>query len=424
MPRIACQIHQGLSVIIVAWAMGSGALAGAETLSGDFQSADLSSSFANGTSSRIPCEFYLDGILIPISTPDKKQAFLLFDTGANEPMLSAAFAKKMRIRGGTSFSAAGLGENVSTGSITEGITFSLPGVTFRNARWAILPNTAFDAAYGRPVVGILGMDLLKNFVIRIDYVRQTIELIQPDAFHPPVGDFESLPLSMSEHGPMIEATVKTTEGSAAGQFLLDTGNNGALELSRLFQDTHPELEFKPFAQSGASGVGGVMLLSEAICPALQLGRFVVRNPLVDLDQAAQGVETSIDGGIGNDVWRRFTVILDLPQAKLYLQKNAHFADAFNYVTAGMNLVASGDRYQTLTVHAILPGSASDKAGFQPGDVLLKLDELGKRPLTIANVYPLIHRPGVFHFTVRRGDQTLPLTFELKDPVPKTSSTPR
>jgi hypothetical protein len=68
------------------------------------------------------------------------------------------------------------------------------------------------------------------------------------------------------------------------------------------------------------------------------------------------------------------------------------------------------------VHELLPGGAGDAAGFQPGDVILKLDELGTRPLTIANVYPLLHRPGVFHFIVRRGDRTRALTFQLKNPA--------
>lgn len=409
-------LRQCLFASFATWAASTCIIAGADTVSDSFQSADLSSSFANGRSSLIPCEFYLDGILIPIPTPDKKQAFLLFDTGANEPMLSAAFAGKMRIRGSTTFAAAGIGEDVSQGSITTGITFSLPGITFRHARWAILPDIALDAEYGRPVVGVLGMDLLKDFVIHIDFVRHTIEFIKPARFQPPPGRFEELPLKLSERGPMVAATVRSEGDAATGQFLLDTGDNGALELSRSFQDANPSLKFTPFAQSGTSGVGGVMLNAEAVCPVLEFGGIAVAHPLVDLDQAAQGAGPGIDGGIGNEIWRRFDVILDLPHQKLYLRKNALFNDPFDYVSAGMNLLATGDHYNTLTVHEILPGSAGDRAGFKPGDVIVRLEELGQVPPTIANVYPLVHRPGVLHFTVLRGGQMLPLTLELKNPL--------
>ncbi|HEX4140130.1 MAG TPA: aspartyl protease family protein, partial [Candidatus Methylacidiphilales bacterium] len=354
MPLRAVQFRGWILAASAALALPCGLPAHADELSGDFQTADLGSSFANGRSSLIPCEFFLDGILIPIPTPDKKQAFLLFDTGANEPMLSAAFADKMRIRGTTNFTAAGIGEGVAEGSITTGITFSLPGITFRHARWAILPNVPLDAEYGRPVVGVLGMDLLTDFVIRIDYVRHTIEFLKSGTFQPP-GRFVELPLRMGERGPMVPATVRSEGGSATGQFLLDTGDNGALELSRPFQDANPGLKFTPFAQNGESGVGGDMVNEEAVCPALSLGGIAVARSLVNLAQTVAG-GPGIDGSIGNEIWRRFDVILDLPQQKLCLRRNAQFSDPFHYVSAGMNLLASGEHYETLTIHEILPGS--------------------------------------------------------------------
>ena len=352
-------------------------------------------------------------MLIPIPTRDKSTAFLIFDTGGAVPMLSDTFAGRMGIRGNTSFPAMGIGAEVSQGNVSNGISFSLPGMTFRHARWALLPNITLDASYGRPVVGILGIDLLKDFVIRIDYAAKTIEFMKPGIFHPPSGDVVSLPLTMTGHGPAVEATIQGDQGEAKGQFLIDTGNNGAIELSRSFLASHPGLVFKPFAQSGASGVGGTLLISEAICPALELGGIRVVQPLADLDQAVQGAEATMDGVIGNEIWRRFTVTLDLPDKKLYLQKNARFADPFSYVTAGVQVLASGDDYKTLTVNAILPGSAGEKAGFQAGDVLVKLAELGA-PLTIADVYPLFHQPGTYHLTVKRDGQTLPLTLTLEN----------
>jgi len=371
--------------------------------------------FANGASSLIPCKFVLNSILIPIPTPDKNHAYLILDTGAAMPMISESFADKMHIRGGTKFPAIGIGQSVSTGSVSPGIAFSLSGLTFHGAHWAILPNVSLDSSFGLPVVGVLGLDLLKGFVVRIDYAAQTVEFMKLKAFHAPAGAV-ALRITSGEPGCMVPATVSTGQGRAPGQFLFDTGNNGTLGLSRNFQDRHPELKFKPFAQSGASGVGGTLLTSEAICPALDLGGIRVTEPLVDLDNASQGGEAIMDGGIGNEIWRRFIVTLDVPDKKLYLQKNTHFADPFSYVTAGMKVAASGDNYTTLTVRTVLPGSASEEAGFQAGDVLLKVDELSSAPLTMTNVYPLLHRSGTTHFLIKRGGATLPLALELKNSV--------
>ncbi len=372
--------------------------------------------FANGASSLIPCKFILNSILIPIPTPDKHHAYLMLDTGAAAPMLSEAFADKIRIRGSGGLPAIGVGQSVSNGSVSTSINFSLSGLTFHGAHWAILPNVALDSSFGLPVVGVLGLDLLRGLVVRIDYANQTVEFMKPGAFRAP-SDATTLPLTLGAAGCLVPATVSTGQHSDGGQFLFDTGNNSTLDLSRNFQDQHPGLQFKPFAQSGASGVGGTLAMSEAICPALDLGNIRVTGPLVDLDNASQGVEAIVDGGIGNEIWRRFTVTLDLPEKKLYLQKNAAFGEPFSYVTAGMRVTATGENYEVLTVGAVLVGSAGEQAGFQMGDVLLKVAELGAEPLTMANVYPLLHQAGTIHVLIRRGLDTRLRTLELKSPAP-------
>ena len=371
--------------------------------------------FAHGNSAVIPCKFILNSLLIQVPTPDKKFVYLLFDTGANAPMISREFAQKMRIRSGGEVPAMGIGQDVTVSGVSSGIDFSLGGLTFHGAHWIILPSATLEATYGLPVVGVLGMDLLKDLVVRIDFPSDTIEFLQRSAFQPPAGAVD-LPLTPSDEGYLVEATAQSGTASATGHFLIDTGNNGTLELSRRFQDRHPELSFRTFARNGANGVGGTLLTTEAICPALGIGSFSLRDPLVDLDQAAQGVEADIDGIIGNEIWRRFNLVFDLPDNELYLQKNGPFSEPFSYVTAGMNVLASGSRYETLTVHDVLPGSAGQRAGFQKGDVLVALEELGSAPLTMASVYPQLHRAGIHHFTVQRGTQKLPLALELKNPV--------
>ena len=411
--RPTARIRRGLALAVAAWMLACPLLADDAIPNGD-----VTATFANGRNSVIPCKFVLNTILIPVPTPDKSFAYLLFDTGASASMLSETFARKMHIRGSDSLLAQGIGQQSTVGSVSTGISFSLAGLTFHNAPWAILPNVTLDSSFGLPVVGILGLDLMKSFVIRIDYAAQTVEFINPATFHSPSGATAVLPLELSDAGLMLlAATVRTDQAGAEGQFLFDTGNNGTFGLSKLFQDEHPELKFRRFAESGSNGVGGTLLMSEAVCPMLVLGGIRVPGPLVDLDQKSQGVEAEINGGIGNEIWRRFTITLDLPDKKIYLQKNAHFPDRFSFVTAGMNVLASGAHYEKLTLHELLPGGPGEKAGFLKGDILLRVKELGNTPLLMANVYPLLHRAGTSHFLVKRGEKTIPLTLELKNPAP-------
>jgi len=81
----------------------------------------------------------------------------------------------------------------------------------------------------------------------------------------------------------------------------------------------------------------------------------------------------------------------------------------------MHVTAAAPDYTTLTVREILPGSDAAQAGFQTGDCIIEVSELGKAPLLIANLYPLLHTPGSYHVTVRRNEQTLPLVLQIHDP---------
>ena len=92
---------------------------------------------------------------------------------------------------------------------------------------------------------------------------ELVEFTTLKAFHAPAGA-EALRITSGDPGCMVPATVSTGQGGAPGQFLFDTGNNGTLGLSRNFQDRHPELKFKPFAQSGARGDHGVCVGSDRL----------------------------------------------------------------------------------------------------------------------------------------------------------------
>ncbi len=262
-------------------------------------------------------------------------------------------------------------------------------------------------------MGVLGVDLLKDLVVRIDYAAQTIEFLKRSTFTPPAGAMD-LPLTPSDRGYLVEAAVKTGD-AAARPVPHRYRQQRRVRAEPPLQDRHPELSFRRIARNGMDGIGGTLLTSEAICPTLSLGDIHVDGPLVDLDQASQGVEADIDGIIGNETWRRFDLVFNLPDNELYLQKNAHFSEPFSYVTAGMNVLASGSNHETLTVREVLPGSAGQRAGFEKGRCASLAKGAGRRAMTIANVYPRLHREGTCHFTVQRGAQKLPLLLQLKNP---------
>ena len=382
-------------------------------LAGRIQPSDLASAFATGNSAVVPFEFVNNAILIPVPARDGKPAYLMFDTGCDMSCLSDRFAAAMGVSGNTYIPLNGIGENIALSTISDKTAFSIPGLTFSKTRWALVPGFNFDAEFGKPIVGVLGLDLVMSFVVRIDFAKHVMELTKPADFQPPTGSV-CLPLTVTNLRPSVEATVASGPAEVKTNFLIDTGDSGSFDLTKVFADRNPSLKFKILTASAATGFGGTIYTDRVVCPMLRLGEISFPDVPADLDRSIQGLEADINGKIGTDLWRRLDVAFDFPDRKLYLQKNGQFADPYPHVGAGMHVMASGDNYETLTIHEILPDSVAAKAGFQTGDVLVKVDELGDSPLSLPTFYPLLHRVGLWHCHVQRSGQLIMVPLELKD----------
>lgn len=78
---------------------------------------------------------------------------------------------------------------------------------------------------------------------------------------------------------------------------------------------------------------------------------------------------TLGGLIGDDILRRFNLILNYPQKEIYLLPNSHFQDPFDYSYTGMTMYnLDGIIY----VDDIIPGSPADKCGLKDGDVVMAI----------------------------------------------------
>ena len=75
------------------------------------------------------------------------------------------------------------------------------------------------------------------------------------------------------------------------------------------------------------------------------------------------------GLIGNDLLRRFNMIINYPKREIYLSPNSHFADAFDYAYTGLGVYYTDGK---ILVEDIIAGSPAEKAGFLPGDELFSV----------------------------------------------------
>jgi predicted metalloprotease with PDZ domain len=118
----------------------------------------------------------------------------------------------------------------------------------------------------------------------------------------------------------------------------------------------------------------------------------------------------LGGLIGNDILRRFNLILNYPEQSIYIRPNTHFADNFDYSYTGLGIyLVDGE----IKVVDIMPGSPGDKAGFKEGDVIFSVEtNISNNIQTYKNIFQ--NSIGRMRVVVFRNQQPVVLTINVKD----------
>jgi predicted metalloprotease with PDZ domain len=106
---------------------------------------------------------------------------------------------------------------------------------------------------------------------------------------------------------------------------------------------------------------------------LKLGPYKFRNIPVYIFDDEYNVTSYpyLAGLIGNDVLRRFNIILNYEKKILYLTPNSHFRDPFDYSYTGLGLYwVEGE----IRVGDVMKDSPADKAGFKLDDVVIGVND--------------------------------------------------
>ncbi len=72
----------------------------------------------------------------------------------------------------------------------------------------------------------------------------------------------------------------------------------------------------------------------------------------------------VGGLLGNDLLRRFNLVLNYPAREIHLKPNTHFNDQFDYAYTGLGIYSIGGK---IMVEDIVPNSPADIAKLKIGD---------------------------------------------------------
>lgn len=209
---------------------------------------------------------------------------------------------------------------------------------------------------GEPVDGILGMDVLQQFAISIDFDLGKVEMLS----HVDEAAGQQVRVEYRNHRlPTIQAILP--DGKSAS-FMVDTGFNstGMLQTDR----------FDDLNQAG--------LISDVSVGRRQTLFGKTRHQIGTLSGLAlagsQPTSLTFDRGnynaIGLGLLSRYQVTFDFPRRVAYLKRGLRFGSTDLRDLSGMHIVRDGDH---VVIEQVDRGSAADHAGLQAGDILVTID---------------------------------------------------
>ena len=228
-----------------------------------------------------------------------------------------------------------------------------------------------SSVYGDRIDGIIGYSFFSRYIVKIDYDSSEMYVYNKGNIKYPKGGYMLKPALVNI--PVQGASLRDIRQLDA-RFYFDTGAGLCVLLNADFirDSTILNTEKKPLATQ-AQGMGGKANMEITTMKELKLGPYRFRNIPVYIFEDEYNVTSYpyLAGLIGNDVLRRFNLILNYEKKILYLIPNSHFRDPFDYSYTGLGLYwVEGE----IRVGDVMKDSPAEKAGFKLDDVVIGVND--------------------------------------------------
>ena len=317
----------------------------------------------------IPFRLVDDMILLPIEVNGVATVGRI-DTGGALSLIHPAFSWELSLVSSGSVLASGASSKMRQYIMVSPVDVKL-GRHVRKSGPLMVISLNSMAPDAKDRVGLtLGMDVLHDLVMEIDFDRSTIEFSPADTFT----DFPKTPpmkLQWSHGGKALSGAIT---GSKTIRIHFDTGNPGSVNMGEYV--ARSALKGQKSSQFLVTGVDGSHPHRSSNLPSLTIAGVTFK----DVPAAVSPDRRDETIGIGLDVMKRFNLVLDLARDRIWMTPNSKVGEPFSRDRIGIGTYSN--TWPKRITH-VSPGSPADRAGFKAGEVIdhvldaggVKLDEL-------------------------------------------------
>ena len=227
-----------------------------------------------------------------------------------------------------------------------------------------------SSVYGDRIDGIIGYSFFSKYIVKIDYDSSLVSIYTRGNIKYPRGGFYLKPAIVNI--PIESGYIRDVKESHC-RFYFDTGAGLCLLLSSDFtSDSAIFRSDKKMFPTQAQGMGGKANMKITTMKEFRFGPYRFRNVPTHIFEDQYNITSYpyLAGLIGNDVLRRFNIILNYDKKTFYLTPNTHFRDPFDYSYSGLGLYWTDGQ---IRVGDVMKSSPADLAGFKVDDVVIGLN---------------------------------------------------
>jgi hypothetical protein len=381
--------------------------------------------FRDGPSIEIPFEYHNNLIVVDLVLGKKLPLKFIFDTGAEHTIIckkeiaslvDLAFVREFTIIGADF-------KQMLKAYLVKSVDLELVNaIAYAKQDMLVLEEDYYrlDECTGQPIHGIIGADLFNRFVVKIDYVRRKIKLIEPSKFTIPK-NFYSFPIEIIKGKPYFypQLALRPNEFFKI-KLLLDTGAGLSL---LLFNNTHPLLSPPENSVRGslAMGLGGSVEGFIGKINDLKINDTLsFQNMVCDFQDARDLLDSTYtntrNGIFGERLLSRFDVIIDYVRGNLFLKPNKWYKKNIEEDKSGLMIMAQGAKLNDYYVNDVIPGSPANWADIRQGDVIIKINHIPTPFYSMDDISKLLKgKAGKnIQITIVRNNRKYKKHFILKD----------
>lgn len=285
----------------------------------------------------------------------------------------------------------------------------LPGLTIDSLNFHINNYDILTQVYGEKVDGIIGYAVLSRYIFWINYDSLKINVYSNGRLKYPRGGWLYEPILRTL--PVQNARIKDARVSNS-RFLFDLGAGLCMMLNKDFIEDSNFLDKKRVLYAKeAEGVGGKIDMYLTVIKEVRVGPYRFRNVPVFVFNDTFNLTSYpyLSGIIGNDLLRRFNMILNYAKREFYFMPNSKYGEGFDYAYSGIELYYVDGKIILGDVAEKSPAAA---AGLKEGDEVIGINNVITQSLQVFK-QALQGQGDKIRIIIRRNGELMEFTFRVK-----------